>query len=153
MMNWGLSYIRIFMKAMYGSFYVIFEGIFKISHSWPPIISIVGAISILITFPLFSLFIWGYLYWSGNDISTNLQTLICIGMCCIVCFLLYKYYLPSHKKIEQKIDSQKIKVKILLGVLALAITVGLISLDSYIFEAYHAYWRSLNYYYSPLEGI
>lgn len=144
MMKWVLSYIRIIMQALYSAFYVILEGVFKISNSWPPIISIVGIISILIAFPLLSLFIWGYFYWSRNDLSTNIETFIGIGICGIIYFLLYRYYLPLHMMIEQNTEGKKIKVKILLGILALATTVGLISLDSYIFEAYHAYWRRFN---------
>lgn len=145
MMNWVLSYIRIAMQTMYSAFYVILEGLLKISRSWPPIISITGVISVLLTYPLLNLFRWGYLYWGRDDVPVNLMIFIGVGVCCIVYWLLYRYYLPFHTEIEQKTKSKNIKVKILLGLLALVIITGSISLGSYIFEAYLECWKNHNH--------
>lgn len=145
MMNWVLSYIRIAMQTMYSAFYVILEGLLKISRSWPPIISITGVISVLLTYPLLNLFRWGYLYWGRDDVPENLMIFIGVGVCCIVYWLLYRYYLPFHTKIEQKTKSKNIKVKILFGLLALVIITGSISLGSHIFEAYLECWRNHNH--------
>ena len=43
------------LYALYYAFYVIIEGIFKVSHSWNPIISIAGIISLLVALPLINI--------------------------------------------------------------------------------------------------
>ena len=42
------------LYALYYAFYVVIEGFFKVSHSWNPIISIAGIISLLVALPLIS---------------------------------------------------------------------------------------------------
>ena len=48
------QYIKKGLHSLYYAFYVIIEGIFKVSHSWNPIISIAGIISLLVALPLIS---------------------------------------------------------------------------------------------------
>lgn len=139
------SMIRIGMQAIYSAFYVILEGLLKISRSWPPIISITGVISVLLTYPLLNLFRWGYLCWDREDIPVNLMIFIGVGICCIVYWLLYQYYFPFHNEIEQKTKSKNLKVKILLCLLALVIITGSISLGSHIFEIYLKCWKNYNH--------
>ena len=49
------QYIKKGLHSLYYAFYVIIEGIFKVSHSWNPIISIAGIISLLVALPLISI--------------------------------------------------------------------------------------------------
>jgi len=55
MTNLVSQYIKKGLHSLYYAFYVIIEGIFKVSHSWNPIISIAGIISLLVALPLINI--------------------------------------------------------------------------------------------------
>lgn len=72
------QYIKKGLHSLYYAFYVIIEGIFKVSHSWNPIISIAGIISLLVALPLINIIRLLFLCWMDLDIPVNTATIICI---------------------------------------------------------------------------
>ena len=65
------QYIKKGLHSLYYAFYVIIEGIFKVSHSWNPIISIAGIISLLVALPLISIIRLLFLCWMDLDIPVH----------------------------------------------------------------------------------
>ena len=63
---------------------LVIEGIFKVSHSWNPTISITGIISLLVAIPLISIIRLLSLYWVGIDIPMKVSTIV--GIIIYGCF-------------------------------------------------------------------
>ena len=92
------QYIKKGLHSLYYAFYVIIEGIFKVSHSWNPIISIAGIISLLVALPLISIIRLLFLCWMDLDIPVNTATIICIIIWSGLYWLTYHYYFPAYKQ-------------------------------------------------------
>lgn len=64
MMNKVSVYIKRVLYDLYYAYYVIIEGVFRVSLSRPPILSITFVMSILVSFSLIKLIDITYLYWA-----------------------------------------------------------------------------------------
>lgn len=101
MTNLVSQYIKKGLHSLYYAFYVIIEGIFKVSHSWNPIISIAGIISLLVALPLINIIRLLFLCWMDLDIPVKTATIICIIIWNGLYWLTYHYYF-LHTKILNK---------------------------------------------------
>lgn len=138
------QYIKKGLYGLYYAFYVILEGIFKVSHSWNPIISITGMISLLVALPLISIIRLLSLCWLDVDIPVKTATIICATIWSCLYWLLYHYYLSAYEKIEQKFQKDSIWTKIAFGMLAIAVICMSIYINSWVSELYLIKWKSLN---------
>ena len=109
------------LYALYYAFYVVIEGIFKVSHSWNPTISITGIISLLVAIPLISIIRLLSLYWVGIDIPMKVSTIV--GIIIYGCFywLSYHYYISADTIIKNKFQRDSMLEKIAFGMLAIVI--------------------------------
>lgn len=89
------------LYALYYAFYVVIEGIFKVSHSWNPTISIAGIISLLVALPLINIIRLLFLCWMDLDIPVNTATIICIIIWNGLYWLTYHYYFPAYKNFKK----------------------------------------------------
>lgn len=121
MTNLVSQYIKKGLHSLYYAFYVIIEGIFKVSHSWNPIISIAGIISLLVALPLINIIRLLFLCWMDLDIPVNTATIICIIIWTGLYWLTYHYYFPAYKNIEQKFQKDSMLSKIVFGMFAIAV--------------------------------
>lgn len=131
------------LYALYYAFYVIIEGIFKVSHSWNPIISIVGIISLLVALPLINIIRLLFLCWMDLDIPVNTATIICIIIWNGLYWLTYHYYFPAYENIEQKFQKDSMLKKIAFGMLAIMIICASIFISSWGSELYLTKWKML----------
>ena len=131
------------LYALYYAFYVIIEGIFKVSHSWNPIISIAGIISLLVALPLINIIRLLFLCWMDLDIPVNTATIICIIIWNGLYWLTYHYYFPAYENIEQKFQKDSMLSKIVFGMLAIVIICASIFISSCASELYITKWKML----------
>jgi phosphoglycerol transferase MdoB-like AlkP superfamily enzyme len=131
------------LYALYYAFYVIIEGIFKVSHSWNPIISIAGIISLLVALPLINIIRLLFLCWMDLDIPVNIATIICIIIWNGLYWLTYHYYFPAYENIEQKNQKDSMLGKIAFGMLAIMIICASIFISSWVSELYLTKWKML----------
>lgn len=131
------------LYALYYVFYVIIEGIFKVSHSWNPIISIAGIISLLVALPLISIIRLLFLCWMDLDIPVNTATIICIIIWSGLYWLTYHYYFPAYKNIEQKFQKDSMLSKIVFGMFAIAVICISIYINCWLSELYITKWKML----------
>ena len=124
------------LYAIYYAFYVVIEGIFKVSHSWNPIISIAGIISLLVALPLINIIRLLFLCWMDLDIPVNTATIICIIIWNGLYWLTYHYYFPAYENIEQKFQKDSMLEKIAFGMLAIMIICASIFISSWVSELY-----------------
>ena len=101
------QYIKKGLHCLYYAFYVIIEGILKVSHSWNPIISITGIISLLVALPLISIIRLQFLCWMDIDIPVNTATIIGIIIWGALYWLTYHYYLPIYENFKKTVCCQK----------------------------------------------
>ena len=131
------------LYALYYAFYVIIEGIFKVSHSWNPIISIAGIISLLVALPLINIIRLLFLCWMDLDIPVNTATIICIIIWNGLYWLTCHYYFPAHENIEQKFQKDSMLSKIVFGMFAIAVICISIHINCWLAELYLIKWKSL----------
>lgn len=131
------------LYAIYYALYVVIEGIFKVSHSWNPIISIAGIISLLVALPLINIIRLLFLCWMDLDIPVNTATIICIIIWNGLYWLTYHYYFPAYENIEQKFQKDSMLSKILFGMLAIVIICASIFISSWVSELYLTKWKML----------
>ena len=131
------------LYALYYAFYVIIEGIFKVSHSWNPIISIAGIISLLVALPLINIIRLLFLCWMDLDIPVNTATIICIIIWSGLYWLTYHYYFPAYENIEQKFQKDSMLEKIAFGMLAIMIICASIFISSWVSELCLTKWKML----------
>lgn len=131
------------LYALYYAFYVIIEGIFKVSHSWNPIISITGIISLLVAIPLISIIRLLSLYWVGIDIPMKVSTIV--GIIIYGCFywLSYHYYISADIIIKNKFQRDSMLEKIAFGMFAIAVICISIHINCWLSELYLIKWKSL----------
>ena len=137
------QYIKKGLHSLYYAFYVIIEGIFKVSHSWNPIISIAGIISLLVALPLISIIRLLFLCWMNLDIPVNTATIICIIIWSGLYWLTYHYYFPAYENIEQKFQKDSMLSKIVFGMFAIAVICISIHINCWLSELYLIKWKSL----------
>ena len=130
------QYIKKGLHSLYYAFYVIIEGIFKVSHSWNPIISIAGIISLLVALSLINIIRLLFLCWMDLDIPVNTATIICIIIWSGLYWLTYHYYFPAYENIEQKFQKDSMLEKIAFGMLAIMIICASIFISSWVSELY-----------------
>lgn len=128
---------------MYYAFYVVIEGVLKVSRSWNPIISITGIMSLLAALPLTNVIRLQVLCWLGIDIPVKPVTVIGIIMWGGLYWLLYRYYLSTCEEIEHRFQEDSILTKIAFGMLAIAIVCMSIYINSWVTELYLIKWKSL----------
>lgn len=131
------------LYALYYAFYVIIEGIFKVSHSWNPIISIAGIISLLVALPLINIIRLLFLCWMDLDISVNTATIICIIIWNGLYWLTYHYYISADIIIKNKFQRDSMLEKIAFGMLAIVIICASIFISSWVSELYLTKWKML----------
>ena len=131
------------LYALYYAFYVVIEGIFKVSHSWNPTISITGIISLLVAIPLIRIIRLLSLYWVGIDIPMKVSTIV--GIIIYGCFywLSYHYYISADKIIKNKFQRGSILGKIAFGMLAIVIICASIFISYWASELYITKWKML----------
>lgn len=126
-MNLVLSFIKRGLYNLYYAFYVLSEGLFKVSQSWDPIISITGTISLLLSFSLWT-FAWNViLCWTDWNLSTDIYVIIGVLIFGGLYWLTYHYYFPIQRSIAHRFKNDNIYRKVLYGLIA----VGLIALVIY----------------------
>lgn len=113
MMNSVLSYTKRVLYNLYYAFYILFEGLLKVSLSWAPIISITGVMSLLVILPLISLNRIASLCWANWDIPTSDATIFGILIWIGMYWLTYHYYLSKQKLIECRFQNDNIYKSIL----------------------------------------
>ena len=128
---------------LYYAFYVIMEGVLKVSHSWNPIISIAGIISLLVALSLINIIRLLFLCWMDLDIPVNTATIICIIIWSGLYWLTYHYYFPAYENIEQKFQKDSMLSKIVLGMFAIAVICISIHINCWLSELYLIKWKSL----------
>ena len=131
------------LYALYYAFYVVIEEIFKVSHSWNPIISIAGIISLLVALPLINIIRLLFLCWMDLDIPVNTATIICIIIWNGLYWLTYHYYFPSYENIEQKFQKDSMLSKIVFGMFAIAVICISIYINCWLSELYITKWKML----------
>lgn len=131
------------LYALYYAFYVIIEGFFKVSHSWNPIISIAGIISLLVALPLINIIRLLFLCWMDLDIPVNTATIICIIIWNGLYWLTYHYYFPAYENIEQKFQKDSMLSKIVFGMFAIAVICISILINCWLSELYITKWKML----------
>jgi len=143
-MNSVLSYIKSGLYSLYYAFYVLMEGLLRISHSWAPIISITGILSLLATLPLISLIRVTSLCWANWDIPATFVIVIGILIWIGIYWLTYHYYLTIQKSIDNRFQNDTIYKKVFFG----AIAIVLIGLSFYVsdilFDIYLTKWKNLS---------
>ena len=140
MMKWVSIYIRTSLKIIYCAFYVIFEGIFKTSNSWPVIISVTGAQALILSFPITCFIQWFALYIGIINLNSNIYLLIGIGLFICIDWLLNKYYNPISKPIEKKIKKEKLHIKIMYMIIAILLMFSSFMISSYFNKKYTSLW-------------
>lgn len=98
MMNWVSMFIKKVLEFLYYSFYILLEGVFRTSKSWPTIISVVGMISIMIGLPTSQLVLAILTYELDIKMSELIEKLVMILVFLSIDKLLDMYYTPTHKK-------------------------------------------------------
>ncbi len=143
MMNSVLSYIHSGLYWIYYAFYVLLEGLFKISHSWAPIISITGIMSVLVAFPLLGLIRISSLYWANWDIPAPLTVVFGIIIYLGLYWLTYHYYFTIQKSIEDRFQNDNIYKKVLFGIIAIALIGLSFYMSDILFDIYLKKWKNL----------
>ena len=137
------QYIKKGLYSLYYAFYVIMEGILKVSHSWNPIISITGIISLLVVLPLINIIRLQSLCWMNIDIPVKTATIIGIIIWGSLYWLSYHYYLSICEKIEREFQKDSMWTKIAFGMLAIAVIGISIYISYWMSELYLIKWKSL----------
>ncbi len=109
------------LYRLYYAFYVLLDGLLKISHSWVPIISITGIMSLLVALPLLSLIQISSLCWANWDIPIPLTVILGIVIYLVLYWLTYLYYFTIQKSIEDRFQNDNIYKKVLFGIIAIAL--------------------------------
>ncbi len=143
MMKSVLSYLQSGLYRLYYAFYVILEGLLKISHSWAPIISIAGIMSLLATLPLLSLIQVSALCWGNWDIPTPLIVILGILIYFVLYWLTYHYYFTIQKSIEVRFQNDNIYKKVLFGITAIALIGLSFYISDILFDIYLKKWKNL----------
>ena len=129
---------------LYYAFYVIMEGVLKVSHSWNPIISITGIMSLLVALPLIDIIRLLSICWLDIDIPVKLATIIGIIIWVVLYWLSYHYYLLKCEKAEQKFQKDSMITKIAFGLLAIVIIDMSIIISLWVTELYTIKWKVIN---------
>lgn len=143
MMNSVLSYIKRGLYNLYYAFYVLFEGLLKVSLSWAPIISITGIMSLLVTLPLISLIRIISLCWANWDIPTTVVSIFGILIWIGIYWLAYHYYLSKQKSIECRFQNDSIYKKVLLGIIAIVLIGTSFYINHILYDIYLTKWRNI----------
>ena len=117
------------LYALYYAFYVIIEGIFKVSH--------------LVALPLINIIRLLFLCWMDLDIPVNTATIICIIIWNGLYWLTYHYYFPAYENIEQKFQKDSMLSKIVFGMFAIAVICISIHINCWLSELYLTKWKML----------
>lgn len=137
-------YIKKGLYGLYYAFYVIVEGVLKVSHSWNPIISITGIMSLLVALPLICFIRLQCLCWMGVDIPVKVATIIGIIMWGGLYWLSYHYYLSACEKIERRFQKDGMPTKVVFGMLAIAIIVMSVYITFWVSDFYLIKWHETN---------
>lgn len=139
MANLILKYLN---KWLFDLYYVIIEGVLKVSHSWAPIISITGVLSLIVALPLINLVRLQSLCLINTDIPVREITVIGIILWAVLYWLSYHYYLSVCKKIEQKFQKDNMLTRTVYGMLAVVIVCISILINSWVSRLYLIKWES-----------
>ena len=105
MTNWVSLFIRKIFIVLYCAFYVVVEDIGKASWLWPPLYSITGAISFIITFPLCKAIELITLHWLKYEISDVFGFVIVMSIFLSIDWALDRFYSPISREIEQNVKA------------------------------------------------
>lgn len=101
------------MKYLYYALYLFYVKVIHVQNDWPPIISITGLMSFLITALCFSVvnacqYDMGYKYPKGNS------GFIMIGVSFILYKVLYDYYKPREAKLIKEMNRKPLWIKVVV---------------------------------------
>ena len=126
-------YFEKLASLIYYMCFVFCEFGIRTSKWWPPIVSITGIISLILTLPLLSIIPWCTYTLYGFDV--NLDILIPIIFCFYILIdkILTKYYRPIHRSIEKRYLNEKIFIKFAYSLIIFSL-IGLSFLLLYYFN-------------------
>lgn len=119
MMNKVSVYIKRVLYDLYYAYYVIIEGVFRVSLSRPPILSITFVMSILVSFSLIKLIDITYLYWAKCAIPKTEGQILGLLIWLVLYWLTYRYYSPMQISIARRFRKDSIYRKVLFGIMAI----------------------------------
>ena len=122
MMNKVSVYIKRVLYDLYYAYYVIIEGVFRVSLSRPPILSITFVMSILVSFPLTELIDILYLYWAKRVLTVTEGTVLGVLIWLGLYWLTYRYYFPIQISIARRFRKDSIYRKVLYGIIAIVVS-------------------------------
>lgn len=117
-MSWVLKFINKLADNLYYAVYVLLEGVFHTSKSWPTIISVAGVITLIINFFLISSV---YDFCHNYNMPENTFMILDGLLVLLLYYGVYKYYLRKHLIIEKRYESDSLLLKIIYGIMALAL--------------------------------
>lgn len=122
MMNKVSVYIKKVLCDLYYAYYVIIEGVFRVSLSMPPILSITAFMSILVSFPLTELTDILCLYWAKRVLTVTEGTVLGVLIWLGLYWLTYRYYFPIQISIARRFRKGSIHRKVLYGIMAIVVS-------------------------------
>lgn len=114
------------MKYLYYSLYLFYVKIIRVQNDWPPIISITGVISFLISSLSFS-FYDAYQYSIGVR-HPLFSIFIWIGLSLLLYEILYDYYKPREAKLIKEMDRKPLWQKIVIVLLSVLFIITVVKL-------------------------
>ena len=137
----SLRFLHILIFSIYYAFYVVLKGIFKVSHSWPPVISIAGIFSLLFTLPFLCLIRLLSILFIEYDIPQGISIVMCVAICCFLGWVTYRFFLSIDENAKQRFLKDKLFSKLLYGTLAIIITAGSFCITDLLTDFYVTSWK------------
>lgn len=138
----SLRFLHKLIFSIYYAFYVVLEGIFKVSHSWPPVISIAGIFSLLITLPFLTIIRLLSILFIEYDIPKGLSIVMCVVISGFLGWVTYRFFLSIDENAKQKFLKDKLFSKLLYGTLAIIIAVGSFCVTDLLTDLYVTVWKN-----------
>ena len=117
------------MKYLYYALYLFYVKVIHVQNDWPPIISITGLMSFLITALCFSV-VNAIQYGMGDEYpKANINVaFIMIGVSFILYKVLYDYYKPREAKLIKEMNRKPLWIKVVVVVLSACFAVLVVKL-------------------------